>query len=113
MEKGQVIKEVDIWLGSKPTINLIIPNDIITTLSYEQLKTIKSSIEYEKPISPPIKAGDILGKMIIEISGKKNIEISLVAEKNIKNINPLFRIVAAIKYLIFGDQKTQVLIKQS
>jgi len=102
LEKGQVIKEVDIWLGSKPTINLIIPDDIITTLSYEQLKTIKSSIEYEKPISAPIKAGDILGKMIIEISGKKNIEISLVAEKNIKNINPLFRVIAAIKYLIFG-----------
>ena len=40
--------------------------------------------------------------MIIVISGKKDIEISLVAEKNIKNINPLFRVIAAIKYLIFG-----------
>ena len=103
LEKGQIIKEVDIWLGSKPTINLIIGEDVITTLSFEQIKTLKSTIEYEKPISAPFKAGDHLGNMIIEISGKQNIEVPLVAEKNIdKSINPLFRLFAAIKYLIFG-----------
>ena len=103
LEKGQIIKGVDIWLGSKPTINLIIGEDVITTLSFEQIKTLKSTIEYEKPISAPFKAGDHLGNMIIEISGKQNIEVPLVAEKNIdKSINPLFRLFAAIKYLIFG-----------
>ena len=89
-------------MGSKPTINLIIGEDIIKTLSFEQIKTIKSTIEYEKPISAPIKAGDKLGKMIIQISGKQNIEVPLVAEKNVNSINPLLRIFAAIKYLIFG-----------
>ena len=66
------------------------------------LKTLKSTIEYEKPISVPINAGDNLGKMIIEVSGKQNIEVPLVAEKNINNINPILRVFAAIKYLIFG-----------
>jgi len=100
--KDQIIKEVDVWLGSKPTINLIVNEDVITILSFEQLKTIKSTIEYEKPISVPIKAGDNLGKMIIEVSGKQNIEVPLVAEKNINIINPILRVFAAIKYLIFG-----------
>tara|TARA_B100000315_G_C14551941_1_gene576271 strand:- start:131 stop:1258 length:1128 start_codon:yes stop_codon:yes gene_type:complete len=100
--KDQIIKEVDVWLGSKPTINLIVNEDVITILSFEQLKTIKSTIEYEKPISVPIKAGDNLGKMIIEVSGKQNIEVPLVAEKNINNINPILRVFSAIKYLIFG-----------
>ena len=40
--------------------------------------------------------------MIIEISGKQNIQVPLVAEKNINNINPIARVFAAIKYLIFG-----------
>lgn len=102
LKKDQLIKEVDVWLGSKPTINLIIENDLVTTVSYEQIKTLKSSIEYEKPISAPIKKGDILGKLTIEISGKKNFEVPLVAENNVKIINPIFRIIAAIKYLIFG-----------
>tara|TARA_Y100000590_G_C15721633_1_gene1013707 strand:+ start:2150 stop:3277 length:1128 start_codon:yes stop_codon:yes gene_type:complete len=102
LNKGQVIKEVDVWLGSKPTANLVIEKDIITTLSYEQLKTIKSSIEYNKPISAPINKGDIIGQMTIKIKGKQNMQIPLIADKNIKNINPLFRVFAAIKYLIFG-----------
>ena len=102
LEKNQIIKEVDVWLGSKPTVNLVIDEDVIKTLSYEQIKTIKSTIEYEKPISAPIKTGDQLGKMIIQISGKQNIELPLVAGTKIKSINPLLRIFAAIKYLIFG-----------
>ncbi len=102
LEKNQIIKEIDMWLGSKPTINLVIEEDVITTLSYDQLKTIKSVIEYEKPISAPIKAGEILGKMTIEIYGKQNIEVPLIAENNVNRINPLLRIFAAIKYLIFG-----------
>ena len=102
LEKNQVIKEVDVWLGSKPTINLIIEKNIIKTLSFDQIKTIKSTIEYEKPISAPIIAGDKLGKMIIQISGKPNIEIPLVAENKVSNINPLLRVFAAVKYLIFG-----------
>ena len=34
--------------------------------------------------------------------GKPRIEVSLVAEKNVNKINPLFRVFSAIKYLIFG-----------
>ena len=102
LEKNQIIKGVDVWLGSKPFVNLVIENDVITTLSFEQIKTIKSDIEYTKPVSAPIKAGDILGKIIIQISGKQNVEVPLIAETNVKKINPLLRIFAAIEYLIFG-----------
>ena len=102
LKKGQIIKEVDVWLGSKTTINLIIGEDVNTILSYEQIKTLKSTIEYIKPISAPFKAGEQLGNMFIEISGKQNFKVPLVAEKNVNNINPLLKIFAVFKYLIFG-----------
>ena len=31
-----------------------------------------------------VKAGDILGKIIIQISGKQNVEVPLIAETNVK-----------------------------
>jgi hypothetical protein len=37
---------------------------------------MNSSIEYTKPISAPIKKGDKLGKLIIDIDGKPKIEIN-------------------------------------
>ena len=35
-------------------------------------------------------------------------QIPLVAEINIKSINPIFRIFAAIKYLIFGTSLDEI-----
>ena len=99
--KGQVIKNVDVWLGNQSTINLIIEKDVTSTLSFDQMKLIKSYITYNKPINAPIKKNDILGLIKINISGKKPLEIPLLAEKNIDQINPFFRIFSAIKYLIF------------
>lgn len=102
LEKNQFIKEIDVWLGSKPTVNLIVNNDIITTLSYDQMQLIKSYVEYEKPISAPFKKGDIIGKLFIDIPGKSKVEVPLVADKNIYKINPFLRIFVAAKYLLFG-----------
>ena len=39
---------------------------------------------------------------LIEISGKPNIEVDLVAEEDVGTINPILRVFAAIKYLVFG-----------
>ena len=63
---------------------------------------MKSYISYTKPISAPIIKNEEYGKLIIEIDGRNNIEIPLLAEKSISQINPIGRIFAAIKYLIFG-----------
>ena len=102
VSKNQIIQNVDVWLGNKPTVNLIAQKDVISTLSFDQIKSIKSIIQYEKPVSSPFKAGDKLGSLTINISGKTPIIVPLVADKDIKNVNPFMKILAAIKYLMFG-----------
>ena len=103
IEKDQIIKKVDVWLGSEPSVNLVSSEKVISTLSFDQIQLLKSSIEYNKPISAPIIAGKEYGKLNINISGKPDIIISLVADKNITEINPFSKILAAIKYLLFGN----------
>ncbi len=102
VDDGQVIVEADVWLGNKPRVNLVSSKKIISTLSFDQLQLIKSSIEYNKPLEAPIIKGKSYGKLLIEIDGKPNIEVELVANENIGSVNPIFRIFAGIKYLIFG-----------
>ena len=106
--KGELIKTVDVWLGNKPTVNLIVEDDLISILSFDQLKLIKSTISYEKPIKAPIKKGEKLGTLEINIAGKKTINIPLIAEKDVKETNPLFKLFAAIKYLIFGTSLDEI-----
>ena len=108
LNKGEIIKTVDVWLGNKPTINLIVEEDLVSILSFDQLKLIESTISYEKPINAPIKKGDKLGNLEINIAGKKTINIPLVAESEVKETNPLFKLFAGIKYLIFGTSLDEI-----
>ena len=103
VSEGQVITQVDVWLGNKPRVNLISSRKIVSTLSFDQLQLIKSSIQYKKPLDAPILKGNSYGKLLISIEGKPNIEIDLVAEENVGTINPILKIFAALKYLIFGS----------
>jgi serine-type D-Ala-D-Ala carboxypeptidase (penicillin-binding protein 5/6) len=102
IDEGQFVTEVDVWLGSKPRVNLISAKKIISTLSFDQIQLLKSSIEYKKPIEAPIKKGQTYGFLTITIEGKPDIKVDLVAQNNVNSINPIFKIFAALKYLIFG-----------
>ncbi len=102
VDEGQIITEADVWLGNKSKVNLVSSKKVISTLSFDQLQLIESSIQYNKPIEAPILEGNTYGKLIIKIQGKPNIEVDLTAEENIGTINPIFKIFAAMKYLIFG-----------
>ena len=102
VDKNQVIVEVDVWLGNKSRVNLVSSKKIVSTLSFDQIQLIKSSLEYKSPIEAPIKKGEVYGKLIIDIDGKPNIEVELIAENNIGSVNPISKVFAAMKYLIFG-----------
>jgi len=108
VSKGQIIKNVDVWLGDKPTINLVIDKDIVSTISFDQLQLVETSIAYNKPINAPIKKGDRLGNMLIKIVGKKDLNIPLVAEIDVNESNPFIKLFAAIKYLIFGTSLDEI-----
>ena len=102
VDENQVIVEVDVWLGNKPRVNLVSAKKIVSTLSFDQIQLIKSSLEYKRPIEAPIKKGEVHGKLLIDIDGKPNIEVELIAQENVGTVNPISKVFAAMKYLIFG-----------
>ena len=102
VDENQVIIEVDVWLGNKPRVNLVSSKKIVSTISFDQIQLIKSSLNYKKPIEAPIKKGEVYGKLIIDIDGKPNIEVELISQESIGSVNPISKVFAAMKYLIFG-----------
>jgi len=102
VDENQVIVEVDVWLGNKPRVNLVSSKKVVSTLSFDQIQLIKSSLQYKRPIEAPIKKGEVYGKLIIDIDGKPNIEVELISQESIGTVNPISKVFAAMKYLIFG-----------
>lgn len=108
VNENQLIKEVDVWLGSETKVKLITSEKVISTLSFDQIQFMETSIEYNKPIAAPIIKGQQYGELLIKINGKPNISIPLVAENNISKVSPFLKIIAAAKYLIFGTSLDEV-----
>ena len=108
VNENEFIKEVDVWLGKKSTINLVSSKKLISTLSFDQIQLMNSSIEYTKPIAAPVIKGNEYGKLIINIDGKPKIEIPLIAQENISKVNPFLKIIAASKYLLFGTSLDEI-----
>lgn len=103
VKENEIIKNVDVWLGSEPTVNLVVKQKFVSTLSFDQIQLLTSKITYTKPIAAPIIKGTEYGKLIIDIKGKPPIELPLVAQKDVSKINAFSRIFSAIKYLLFGN----------
>ena len=102
VNKNQIIKKVEVWLGKESKINLVSQDEIISTLSFDQIQLMNSKIEYTKPIAAPIFKGQEYGKLIIEIDGRPKITVKLIAEKSIPKVNPFNKVFAASKFLLFG-----------
>ena len=62
VEKDQFIKEVDVWLGSESSINLISAQKLVSTLSFDQIQLMNSSITYTNPISAFLITDSIAGE---------------------------------------------------
>ena len=103
LEKNQILKKADVWLGSKSTVNLVSKEKIIKTLDSEQSENVKIILKYNNPLEAPIKKGDTLGVIKIIIPNMETFETPIVSNENIKKTNILFRPFEAIRYLLFGN----------
>lgn len=102
VNQGQVIKEVPVWMGTTETVNLIVPEDVFTTIQRSNANKIKITASYYTPAKAPIAKGDKLGALKIEIPEREDVIVPLVADKDVAKKGIISRILSNIKYLIFG-----------
>ena len=103
-KKGQVVAQSKVWYGKDDTVELMVPHDVLKTIHIDQTDNVKAAAEFDEPIKAPIKAGDKLGVLRIEIEGQKPLEVSLVAAKNVEKVSLWGRFWANIKFFLFGNK---------
>jgi len=104
LKKGQVIATIPVWQGSEENINLIIEKNIRRTLKKSSISKIKMTAVYDKPVTAPIKKGDQLGIVKIDIPGQQDLEIPLIADRDVKKLGFFGRIKSNLQYLLLGNQ---------
>ena len=102
-KKNETLESLNVWLGKKPRVDVVVDEDIYLTIPKRKKKIIKAVIEYKGPINAPISKGDKIGKLKIYISNELVKEVDVFSKEKIKRSNIFSRIFKSLNYLVWGD----------
>ncbi|MEI8384594.1 MAG: D-alanyl-D-alanine carboxypeptidase family protein [Nitrosomonadaceae bacterium] len=98
--KGQEVTSIPLWKGSQSMLKAGFGRDLYFTLPRGQNDKMKATMEYQKPLTAPISAGQRVGSVKISIDGKLMSEYPLVALEGVSIGNIFSRTWDSIRLLI-------------
>ena len=100
---GETVTEVQIWMGEHGSVPLLIERDLIITLSRKVRRGMKVKVAMETPAPAPVKKGDVLATLKVELPGRPTMKIPLVSGADIGQLGVFSRLGAAVEYVLWGE----------
>ncbi len=100
----QRVAAAPVYMGEEDSIDLVVKEDIVLTLARSKAKDVKLTAVYEKPVKAPIKQGQKLGEVKIEIPDGATKTIPLYADHSVRKLGFFGRIISNLKYLLLGAE---------
>jgi len=102
-EVNQTIDSLNIWLGKKNKVDVVVNESIYLTIPKRKKKMIKTVIEYNSPIKAPITKGQKIGNLKVYVAGELKKEVDIISNENIKKTNIFSRIFRSLNFLVWGN----------
>lgn len=102
LNRGQTINKIPVYMGQEKEVETIVDEDVVRTIRRNKTEDVKLTAIYKKPLQAPIKRGDHVGVVRVEVPDSGAIEIPLLASKDINKLGFFGKISNNIKYLMFG-----------
>jgi serine-type D-Ala-D-Ala carboxypeptidase (penicillin-binding protein 5/6) len=102
-DKGAIVGEADVWMGSKKTVKLQTTAPMNVAYMRSMKDNLKASIVYQGPLRTPIKKGDVVAKLIFEGPGAARQEAPLAAAENVGALNPISKALVGAKQAFGGS----------
>jgi serine-type D-Ala-D-Ala carboxypeptidase (penicillin-binding protein 5/6) len=97
---GSVLADAPVWLGQEATVPLAVGKDLLVTLPRATHDKLTAKAVFEGPIPAPITAGQEVGKVVISAPGMADMEVPLVASKDVPKLGFFGRMIAALKHFV-------------
>ena len=104
LKQGQKVAELPVWFGTEKNVDLLVNEDVLRTIKKNKASKVKMTAVYDKPVKAPVKQGDKLGFVRVEVPGAETVEVPLIANKDIQKIGWFGKIGENIKYILFGAE---------
>ena len=99
-KKGETSFELDAWLGRKDKIKATTNEDYYVTINKKDIRNLTVSLEYNGPISAPIKKGEKIANIIILKNKEEIKKLPLYAVEDLKKVNFFKSLLISLNYLI-------------
>ncbi|MDP6110111.1 MAG: D-alanyl-D-alanine carboxypeptidase family protein, partial [Rhodospirillales bacterium] len=100
---GEMVTEAQVWMGEQGRVPLVIEKDLVLTLPRKARRGMKVKVKYEEPVPAPLKKGDNLATLLIEVPGRETLEVLLQAGADVAKLGVASRLGAAIKFILWGE----------
>jgi len=109
-DAGEPVDQANIWLGKAPKLDLVLEDPLHLVLSRTDRRRMKMSVQWNDPVPAPIKAGQSIGTLVLELPEEKLV-YPLVAASDVAQLGLFDRVGEALKYLIFGAGPDSALLQ--
>jgi D-alanyl-D-alanine carboxypeptidase (penicillin-binding protein 5/6) len=103
MAPGTEVEKAEVWLGDKPTVPLVLDDDVTVTVPRGGARQAKVSVKYTGPIPAPIEKGQQIATLVVSVPDRDPIEVPLKAGESVERLGLGGRISAAARHLLFGS----------
>jgi len=97
---GSVLADAPVWLGQAETVPLAVGKDLLVTLPRATHDQLTAKAVFDGPIPAPITAGQEVGKVVISAPGMADMEVPLVAGKDVPKLGFFGRMIATLKHFV-------------
>lgn len=102
--KDQEVETAKVWLGEEAEVPLMAEKDLKVVLPRAQMQGITMKVNYTMPIEAPVKKGDAIAKLKVEIPGQEPVEMNMLAARDVARLGIFGRVKARLSYLISGNE---------
>ena len=100
-DQNQPVDRANVWLGAQSKVDLVLKEPLELVLARSDRRKLKVSVQWTDPVPAPIRAGQTVGTLMLELpSGKMSYD--LLAADDVAALGMFDRVGEALKYLIFG-----------
>ena len=103
LKKGAKVADIPVWYGASKDVPMVVSEDVIRTLKKSKSDEVRVIASYDKPVKAPVKAGQQLGIVKVELPGQDTLEVPLVVAADVAEVGLWGRIRKNLSYLLLGN----------
>lgn len=94
------VSELPIYKGATKTVSVGFASDVYATVAKGQAAKLKADLTTMQPLIAPVKAGQVVGKLVVSLDGKPLFERPVVALKAVEEGGFFSRLWDSIKLML-------------